>query len=107
MSNKKRNASDKQNEQDAAMILDCFLDFQEKGVDELARYLLHCGIDHHDIDHAGGDIANAILEHYRRPGSGGGYDTDAMAHDLFRWPPIAARVKELKREQRQKEASDA
>ena len=30
---------------------------------------------------------------------------DAAAHDFFRWPPIAARVKELKRELRQKEAA--
>jgi hypothetical protein len=38
------------------------------------------------------------LEHYRRPD--GTYDLDAAAHDWFRWPPIAARVKELKREKR-------
>jgi hypothetical protein len=49
-----------------AMILDSFLRFAERGDDELARYLLHCGIDHHDID-AAGDIPSAILAHYRRP----------------------------------------
>jgi hypothetical protein len=74
-----------------------------RGVDEFAKFLLQCGVDRTDIDLAGGDIPRAILEHYRRPG--GGYDLDAAAHDWFRWPPIAARVKELKRELRQKEAA--
>ena len=31
------------------------------------------------------------------------YDLDAVAHDWFRWPPVAARVKELKREKRRQE----
>ena len=106
MSNKKRkSASEKQDEQDAATILHSFLDFQEKGLDEFIRYLEHCGICLADIDYNGGDIGAAILENYRKPD--GGYDMDAAAHDLFRWPPIAARVKELKRERWQKEASDA
>src|SRR5436190_23050642 len=39
------------------------------------------------IDFAG-DIPSAILGHYRRPD--GNYDLDAVAHDWFRWPPIAA-----------------
>jgi hypothetical protein len=75
-----------------AVILDSFLSFAERGEDELARYLLHCGIDHHDID-AAGDIPSAILAHYRRPS--GQYDIDAAAHDWFRWPPVVARIKEL------------
>ena len=84
--------------EDEAMILGSFLDFAEKGEDVFARFLLHCGIDNNDIELAG-DIQSAILEHYRRPD--GTYDIDAVAHDWFRWPPIAARVKELKREKRQ------
>ena len=80
-----------------SMILWPFLDFAEEGNDQLARYLLHCGIDGADIGHAG-DVQAAILDHYRR--LDGTYDIDAAAHDLFRWPPIAARVKELKRERR-------
>jgi hypothetical protein len=72
-----------------------FLRFAERGDDELARYLLHCGIDNHDID-AAGDIPNAILAHYRRPS--GQYDIEAVAHDWFRWPPVVARIKELRRE---------
>ena len=86
--------------EDEAMILGSFLDFAKKGEDTFARFLLHCGIDKDDVDFAG-DIPSAILEHYRRPG--GGYDIDAVAHDWFRWPPIAARVKELKREKRRQE----
>jgi hypothetical protein len=78
-----------------ATILDSFLRFAERGEDELARYLMHCGINNHDID-AAGDIPSAILAHYRRPS--GTYDIDAVAHDWFRWPPVVARIKELKRE---------
>jgi len=104
MSKKKRTASAKQNDQDAARILRSFLNFQDKGLDEFCRFLLHCGIDHKDLD-AAAEIPSAILEHYRKPG--GGYDLDAAAHDFYRWLPIAARVKELKRERWQKEASDA
>ena len=102
MSKKKSTASDKQNDQDAAKILQSFLDFNDKGLDVFCRFLLQCGITIEDID-ATGDIPSAILEHYRKPD--GGYDLDAVAHYWFRWPPIAARVKELKRELRQKEAA--
>jgi hypothetical protein len=102
MSKKKRKASDKQDE-DEALILARFLDFQEKGLDEFCRFLKHCGITLEDIDYNGGDIAAAILENYRKPD--GGCDLAAAAHDFFRWPPIAARVKELKRERWQKEAA--
>jgi hypothetical protein len=91
--------------EDEAMILETFLQFAERGEDEFARYFIHCGIDNYDIELAGGDIQSAILEHYRRPG--GGYDIDAVAHDWFRWPPIAARVKELKREKRRQELAKA
>ena len=45
-----------------------------------------------------GDAQSAILGHYHRPD--GRYDIDAAAHDLARWPPIAARIKELKRASR-------
>jgi hypothetical protein len=69
---------------------------------KLARLSTGAGIGLDDIDYNGGDIAAAILENYRKPG--GGYDLDAAAHDFFRWPPIAARVKELKRERWQRRA---
>ena len=62
MSTKKRKAPNKQDE-DEDLILGRFLDFAEgRGVDEFARFLLHCGIDQTDIDFAGGDIPRAILE---------------------------------------------
>jgi hypothetical protein len=79
------------------MILWPFSDLAEDDIDELAKYLLHCGIDDADISSAG-DVEAAILGHYRR--LDGTYDIAAAAHDLSRWPPIAARVKELKRERR-------
>ena len=77
-------------------VLQPFIDFSEKGVDEFAKYVVHCGIHTDDIDAAGGDVMSAILAHYAKPG--GGYDLDAVIHDWFRWPPIVARIKELKRE---------
>jgi hypothetical protein len=83
---------------DETMILGPFLDFAEEGDDALAKYLLHCGVDGDDIRDAG-DVQGAILNHYRRPD--GKQDIAAAAHDLARWPPIAARIKELKRERRQ------
>ena len=77
-------------------VLQPFIDFSEKGVDEFAKYVVHCGIHIDDIDAASGDVMNAILAHYAKPG--GGYDLDAVIHDWFRWPPVVARIKELKRE---------
>jgi hypothetical protein len=81
-----------------AMILESFLRFAERSEDEVARYLLHCGITYQDID-AADDIPSAILAHYRQPS--GHYDVEALVHDWFRWPPVVARIKELKRERRE------
>jgi hypothetical protein len=88
--------------EEEAMILDSFLDFAKRGEDEVARYLLHCGITCQDID-AAGDIPSAILAHYRQPS--GHYDIDAMVHDWFRWPPVVARIKELKRERSEQQGA--
>ena len=71
-----------------------FIDFAKEEGDQLAKYLIHCGIDAEDINDAG-DVEKAILAHYRL--ASGGYDIAAAACDLDRWPPIAARVRELKR----------
>jgi hypothetical protein len=84
----------KQQIDDEHMILLPFIDQAEQGEDELARYVLHCGITADDIGDAG-DVQGAILGHYRRPD--GTYDIAAAAHDLMRWSPIAARIKQLKR----------
>ena len=43
MSEKKRTASEKQNDQDAARILQSFLDFNDKGLDEFCRFLAPYG----------------------------------------------------------------
>lgn len=85
----------------ADQLLGPFIDFADHGEDELARYMLHCGIDHEDIAHAG-TARDAILLHYRcRDGT---YDIARAAADLARWPPIAARIKELTRDQRRQAA---
>jgi hypothetical protein len=65
--------------------LAAFIDFHEEGPEELARYLLHCGIDSEALDAAGGNVEAAILEHYRTPR---GYDVDRVAYDLARWPRL-------------------
>lgn len=86
-----------------ALVLGVFIDAAEQGEDELARYLQHVGITPEDITEAG-NAEKAILSHYRITA---GYDVDAVAADLARYPPIAARIRELKREKRAQEASRA
>lgn len=93
MATRKRKVSAKLSA-DERMILGPFLEAAEKGEKELAEYLVHVGIRSEDIE-AAGDAQSAILAHYRRPG--GRYDIDAAAADLAQWPPIAARIEELKR----------
>ena len=74
---------------DEIAILNCFADFDHQGgIDELCRYIMHCGIKIPEGMGAG----DAILAHYRRPL---GYDMDRAAMDLRTWPPIAARLLEL------------
>jgi hypothetical protein len=89
---KRKRAKQQTNEEH--MLLWPLIDQAEQGEDELVKYLLHCGITADDIGEAG-DVQRAILEHYRRPD--GTYAIDAAAHDLLRWPPIAARIKQHKR----------
>jgi hypothetical protein len=79
---------------DESVLLWPFLDFAEQGEDKLCKYLLHCGIDADDV-RAAGNAEKAILAHYRK--LDGALDIDAAAHDLARWPPIAARIKREKR----------
>lgn len=86
-----------------ALVLAVFVDAAEQGEDELARYLQHVGITPEDITEAG-NAEKAILDHYRVKG---GYDVDAVAADLARYPPVAARIRELKRQKRAQEASRA
>jgi hypothetical protein len=87
-------AGAKQQIDDEHMILMSFIDQADQGEDALARYLVHCGITANDIGDAG-DVQRAIFRHYRQ--ADGKYDIAAAAYDLIRWPPIAARIKQLKR----------
>jgi hypothetical protein len=86
---------------DERVLLGPFVDFAEEGEDALCKYLIHCGIDAEDVRVAG-NAEKAILAHYRKPN--GTPDIDAAAQDLMRWPPIAARINELKREKRRQGA---
>lgn len=85
----------------AAEVLAVFIDFAEQGEAELGAYVIHCGITQEDID-ASGDLEAAILEHYRTPK---GFDLNLVGYDLSRWPPIAARVRELKQQHREGRAA--
>ena len=76
------------------LILWPFLEKAEQSVDELSKYILHVGITPRDID-ATGRTEEAILAHYR---TRKGFDIDRAAHDLLTYPPIAARVRELRRQ---------
>ena len=77
------------------LILWPFLDMAEQSIDELSKYILHAGITSRDIDATGGDTEAAVLAHYR---TRKGFDIDRAAHDLLTYPPVAARVRDLKRQ---------
>lgn len=61
--------------------------------DDIVDFLEHCGIDLRLANAE--NIGDLFLAHYRTPD---GYDITRAAHDLERWPPIAARIEELKSE---------
>ncbi len=86
-----------------AILLWPFLNFAEKGMDELVAYLLHVGIDDKAIKYAGGTAEAAILNHYRI-GTSDHFDFDKAGNDLASWPPIARRIAELRAEQRKQAA---
>lgn len=71
-----------------ADILAPFLDLAENNADQLAAYMLHCG-----IERGTSSLQSEILAHYQTPA---GYDVDMAARDLLRWPPIAARLRQLR-----------
>jgi hypothetical protein len=85
---------------DEIAILNCFADFDNQGgIDELCRYIMHCGIK----IPGGMATTDAILAHYRNPI---GYDIDRAAMDLRTWPPIATRILELQTAEAERRASD-
>lgn len=77
------------NDTDRDVIVSWFGTFEEDGDEELARFLVHCGVD---VD-AAPELDNAIAAHYRLPN--GAYDVDRAANDLATYPPVAARIEEL------------
>lgn len=80
---------------DKSLILCGFADFLREdgaGLDELCRYITHCGIRMQ----SGMTVGESILAHYRNPL---GYDIDLAAMDLRTWPPIAARILEVQTEE--------
>ena len=67
----------------------------DMGPDHIVEYMEHCGID---ISEANAEnIGDLFLAHYRTLQ---GYDITRAARDLERWPPIAARIRELRSERR-------
>lgn len=65
--------------------------------DTLFRYLDHVGFDIGSISDAR-EISAAFVGHYRL--NGGAYDVDRACHHLATFPPIAALIAEMRREQR-------
>ena len=84
-------------EEDKGIILDHFLDFigEDGNVDEVCRFLIHCGITGNDITRAGGNWGVAVLRNYLTID---GYDMEKAGQDLATFPPVAARLEELKDE---------
>jgi hypothetical protein len=78
--------------QHEALILAPFLDIATEDGSALASFMAHCGIDVATSKAA----RDQILDHYRLPN--GKYDVDLVARDLLRWPPIAARIDERRRQ---------
>lgn len=83
----------------ADLILDIFCGFAESGVDDLFRYFDHVGFDPRVVRDAA-ELPAAWLGHYRI--SHGRYDVDRACNDYATWPPIASRIFELLREERQR-----
>ena len=72
------------------LILAPYIDMLEEGdPDGVAQLIVHAG-----IIMVGSDVEAAILAHYKK--RDGSYDIEAAAHDLRRFPPIAARIWALK-----------
>lgn len=84
-------------EADKGIILASFLDLipDSGDVGELVRYLDHCGITSADIQRAGGNWGLAVLRSYLTID---GYDMEKAGNDLATFPPVAARLEELKGE---------
>jgi hypothetical protein len=80
---------------EAGLVLAYFSDFAEQSEETLAAFLKHCGITSEDLQ-AAPTTKDAILTHYRL--ANGHYELERAAYDLSRWPPIAERIRELKRE---------
>jgi hypothetical protein len=77
-----------------ALILAPFADFvANEDLDGLFEYLAHCGIN---ATSKVAGLEHLILEHYQVGARQ--YDIERAADDLRRWPPIAARIKELEDE---------
>jgi hypothetical protein len=77
-------------------VLAPFIDMAEHDTDEVGRFILHVGITAEAMKAASGDVAQAILTHYRCCSHG--YDVERVASDLATFPPIARRVAELRYE---------
>lgn len=93
-------------EEDKEIILGHFLGLMgnDGGVDELCRFMLHCGINGNDIARAGGSWGLAVLRHYLTLD---GYDMEKAGSDLATFPPVAARIGELKGEDEHRKEVEA
>jgi hypothetical protein len=82
-------------EADRQVILSWAAHFLERGADETARYCAHIGITPADLEGADDNIGTAFLRHYT---TADGYDVGRAGQDLASYSPMAARLRELQRE---------
>src|SRR5438552_100976 len=77
-------------------ILTIFADYAEQDVDKLFEFLQHCQIDLEPLSDKNLQLPDLIVSHfYIRPGV---YDIARLGELLATFPPIAARIREIKAE---------
>ncbi len=87
------------------LVLGVYLDFLENDdLDGFVDFSKHAGLDFAALPDCpkcfADQFENWILGHYRI--SKGRYDVDRVANDLATYPPIVARVEELRKEHAEK-----
>ena len=88
---KRRSSNDNQRE----LVLSVFADYADNDVDQLFEFLQHCKIDLSALSHSR-QLPDLIAGHfYLAPGV---YDIEALGQLWASFPPMAARIREIRAE---------